>query len=166
MYFKLLSNAPQQETPLEECFSEATRLNQQRLVGLGAVIWSAKKKSSVKATILSLAIKSASWTIEPRKRDLKILSQIRQGFTWNGQQTEVHCNYSFVSLSFKMQSFEMLACVGFLDFAGKNFVLGWKLPMKAAGETARRIGSNIRSWVFFFPWLISTQHRSRPDYFS
>ena len=96
VYFKLLSNVPRQKTPLEECSSEATRLNQQWLDGQGGVIWCVKKNSSVKATILSLAIKSANWTIEPRKRDLKISKRIRQGFTWNEQETEVHFSSSFV----------------------------------------------------------------------
>ena len=68
-----------------------------------------------------------------------------------------------MSLSFKMQSFEMLACVGFLGFAGKNFVLGWKLPMKAARPPGElRV---ILEAEFFFPsdFMISTQHGSRPD---
>ena len=95
-YFKLMSNVQQRKTPLEECSSEATRLNQARLDGLQGATWYAKKKSSVKATISSKIIKSANWTIEPRKRDLKILYRIRQGSIWNAQKTEVHFHSSFM----------------------------------------------------------------------
>ena len=93
VYLKLLSNVKQRNTPLEECSSEDTHLKQARLDALRGAIWCVKKKPPVKATILSSAIKYASWTIEPRKRDLKILCRIRQGSTWNARKQEVHFNF-------------------------------------------------------------------------
>ena len=91
-FFFFLSVNLQRNTPLEECSSEVTPLKRLRLSGMKAAISGVLKKSPVKATILSLAIKSASWTIGPRKRDLQILSRIREGSTWNGQKAEVHFN--------------------------------------------------------------------------
>ena len=100
VYLKLLSNVKQRNTPLEECSSEDTHLKQARLDALRGAIWCVKKKPPVKATILSSAIKSASWTIEPRKLDLKILCRTRQGSTWNGQKTEVHFILSLFNFNY------------------------------------------------------------------
>ena len=97
--FLLPSAKLQRNTPSEECSSKATPLKRARLNGLKAAISGVPKKSRVKATISSLVRKSANWTIEPKKRDLKISCQIRQGSTWNGQKTEVHFNLLHLCVS-------------------------------------------------------------------
>ena len=143
---------------LEECSSEATPLKQARLDGLQGVIWWAKK-SRVKATISSLVIKSASWTIEPRKRDLKILGSPDQTrFYMKRAKTEVHFRspYLHVCLIFPMQLFSMLVYVARVILSA-----AWGFSDRG-GETTRRKGG-MSAYVASAQWTLQnyklTSHR-------